>query len=379
MEWRVRRLLALGLVGLGLYGAGCSGASPRPASATDLASILEKPTPPPAAARSQMPDPRANPLYIEDSGRPHGARIVAVVNTQAVLEEEIYAAAFPMIASVRSLAERDKLFKEKLEEVIDRELILQDAEMRLGKKADGKFLKDLYKAASDEFNKQWLFRLMRSNGYTNPDKFVKFMKDNGVAVDQIRRQWERNFVAMEYAKGKLEAPITRIGQGEVLEYYQKHPEQFKVDEAVVWQDLFVADDREKHPSREAARKFAESLVARAKRGEDFAKLSKEFDNGDAGLRPNAEGIGKKKGEISPTDLEPTVLALKEGEVGGPIEIATGFHIVRVAKRTSAGQKPFDGKTQRLIRDKLRGETFQKEMKHWVAEMRRHAVIQTAGQ
>lgn len=369
MQW-LGRLVTLALVGM--VACGCTGASPRPPLPTDpLAGITPAS---PTSTRSQMPDPRDNLLHLDDNGKPRVARIVAVVNTQAILEDEVFAAAFHQLAGITTQAEKDKLIKEKLNEIIERELVIQDAEFRLGDKANGKFLNELWQAAGKEFEKQWLHKLMRANGYTDPAKFTQFMKDNGVAVDQVRRQWERNFVAMEYARGRLEGSINRISHSEVLDYYRNNPDQFKVEEAVEWQDLFIA--AASHPSREAARQFAESLVARARRGEDFTKLSKQFDNGDAGLRPNSEGIGKKKGEIRPVEAEPSVLALKEGEVGGPIEMETGYHIVRVMKRTEAGLRPLDGPLQRMIREKLRGDTFVKEMKHWVSSLRRRAVIQT---
>ncbi len=375
MEWRRgHRLLALALVAWGLSGPGCSGTpSARGlAAAPDFTNILPEGNPA-ASLRAQKPDPRPNPL--NGVGEARGARIVAVVNDVAILDEEVQSAAYAQLAGVRSEAEKAKILKEKLDEIIDRELVIQDAESKLAAKAGGKFMDELRRAASSAFETQWLHKLMMANNYTDVAAFTVFLRNNGLSVEQVRRQWERNFICMEYARGRLEGSISRISQQEVAAYYERHGEEFKVEESLEWQDLFILASN--HPTREAAKQFAASLAARARRGEDFAKLAKQFDNGDSSLRPNADGIGNKRGDIRPAEVEPTLLAMKAGQVSDPVEMDAGFHVVKVTKRIEAGRMPFDAKLQRGIREKLRSDAFVKELKRFVADLRRFAVIQRA--
>ena len=51
----------------------------------------------------------------------------------------------------------------------------------------------------------------------------------------------------------------------------------------------------------------------------------------------------------------------------------------MSKRTMAGRKEFDAALQKQIREKLRGDTFVKEMKAFVTKLRRQAVIEVAEQ
>jgi len=369
MDWRRgHRLLASALIGLGLCGAGCLGTPVRRPGEDGPLNIPE-----PTALRGQKPDPRANPL--NGVGEARGARIVAVVNDVAILDEEVQSAAYAQLAGVRTEADRARILKEKLDEIIDRELVIQDAEARLGAKGGGKFLDELRNAASSEFEKQWLHKLMRANNMTDVAAFTVMLRNNGLSVTQVRRQWERNFIAMEYTRGRLEGSLSRISQQEVVAYYERHADEFKVEESLEWQDLFIL--AEKHPTREAARAFAESLADRARRGENFVKLAKDHDNGDSSLRPDADGIGNKRGDIRPAEVEPTLLSMKAGQVSGAIEMGAGFHVVKVTKRVEAGRMPFEAKLQRGIREKLRNDAFMKEMKHFVSGLRRLAVIQRA--
>ena len=110
-----------------------------------------------------------------------------------------------------------------------------------------------------------------------------------------------------------------------------------------------------------------------RQGEDFAKLSEQYDDGDSRYR-KGEGIGRKHGEIKPPEVEATLFSLKEGDIA-ILEQPSGFRIVRVLKRQFAGLKPFDEKTQKLIKDKIRGEIMDREIKRLVVELKRDAVIE----
>ena len=63
------------------------------------------------------------------------------------------------------------------------------------------------------------------------------------------------------------------------------------------------------------------------------------------------------------------------EENAVLEQPPGFHVIRAVKRQRAGQLPFDEKTQKMIKDKLRGEIMQRETKRIVTELKRKAVIE----
>jgi parvulin-like peptidyl-prolyl isomerase len=89
----------------------------------------------------------------------------------------------------------------------------------------------------------------------------------------------------------------------------------------------------------------------------------DYGMGDSKLR-NGAGVGTKAGEIFPPELEPTILALKQGQVAVK-ETETGYHILRVAERTYAGPRPYDEKLQAEIRRRLQNEIFEREAKRFV--------------
>src|SRR4029077_15094439 len=98
---------------------------------------------------------------------------------------------------------------------------------------------------------------------------------------------------------------------------------------------------------------AADLATRGRAGEDFVQLALKHDQGDSSYR-HGEGSGRHRGEISPSELEPVLFQMKDGEIS-ITEAPGGFHVARLVKREYAGRKPLDDKLQELIRKKLMNE------------------------
>jgi parvulin-like peptidyl-prolyl isomerase len=339
----------------------------------------------PSVARSQKPEtdalksPEAPPLPTAApadlvTGQP-AARVGATVNNEAILNEEVLAGAFQQLMAARELPElersqrRAEIWNQSLDQLVEREVVLQDAFAKLNRVSKSQVGK-LTAEAGEQFDKSVLRGWMKRANVKSEDEFRDFLKTQGVSLDMLRRQWERNFMAMEYLRNRIHPFLDQIGPRQIVEYYDKHPEEFQRPDAVQWQDVFVL--AENYPSRADAHRLAEQLAKRARGGEDFAKLAQKYDNGDSSFR-NGDGIGAKRGEIKPPEAENVLFQLKDGETA-VVELEKGFHVVRLVKRDYAGQTPFDEKTQKQIKDKLTNEMAQVEMKRIVNKLKREAVI-----
>src|SRR6516165_6158019 len=153
-------------------------------------------------------------------------------------------------------------------------------------------LDKLKEAAGKEFDKK-LRELRRRSSVKSDEEFKAMLKAQGLSLAGVRRQVERNFMAMEYMRNRILPAIDRISHQQIMEYYNHHPEEFQVSDGVTWQDIFI--DASKFADRPAARQFAEGLAAKARGGDDFQKLVMQYDNGDSSYR-KGEGYGHRKGE-----------------------------------------------------------------------------------
>jgi parvulin-like peptidyl-prolyl isomerase len=162
---------------------------------------------------------------------------------------------------------------------------------------------------------------------------------------------------------------------DIREYYEAHKEEFQTADKVEWQYMFIEHGGSaRHKTREDARSFAEHLRKRIANGEDFAKLAENFDDGFS-KQLKSVGVGTKRGEIKPAELEEPVFATKTGEVGPVVEAASGYHVFRVVSREYAGLKPFDDKVQKLIGNRLKNEAAGREYKRLIETLRAEATIE----
>ena len=117
------------------------------------------------------------------------------------------------------------------------------------------------------------------------------------------------------------------------------------------QDKEDADKKPKGLSKEEARKKAESILARVRKGEDFAKLAGEFSD-DGSKETGGDLDYFSRGRMVP-EFEQAAFGLKPGEVSGLVETQYGFHIIKVEDRRPAPVD--DPMTQQQILAKLKPE------------------------
>lgn len=293
-------------------------------------------------------------------------RIVASIGVTPIYESEVREAVYQRMGELMRLpatqrAVREKeMFKEELRKIIDRELVIDEMVAVIQKSKQQAALNKLQEAAAKEA-KQRLEDFKKDRGIPSDEVFRDALRAQGLTVGGIRRQIERGFMMQAYLREKLGPYMDKIGLAEVREYYAAHPDEFQAEDRVGWQDLFVRFDRFR--TQDEARQYAARLAGQAARGADFAKLASEYGMGDSKFR-NGAGVGEKPGEIFPADLEPTILALKAGQLTVK-ETETGLHILRVAERTYAGTRPYDEKLQIEVKRKLQNQVYEREVRRFL--------------
>jgi peptidyl-prolyl cis-trans isomerase C len=328
-----------------------------------------------SATRSQKPD--IQPTAGTSAANSQVAvRLRATVDGVPILDDEVREAMAQYVGELLQTPEdqrpqkQQQIFERELQRLVERELILTEAEKRV--KAAGKpdIMVKLQKEAAKEADKQ-LREIKGKVQAKTDDEFRAMLQSQGLSESGMRRQFERNFMMIEYVRNIIYPMVDRIGLQEVREYYETHPDEFKSEDRVKWQDIFVDSSRFASPAD--ARLYAEQVATAARSGQDFPALVKQHDHGDARLR-NGAGLGEKHGEIVPTQVEATVWSLKPGEVGPLIDMGFGYHIVRVAERKHAGLRPFDHDCQAEIRKKLTSQIADREYKRMVDDLKRRATV-----
>ncbi len=304
-------------------------------------------------------------------------KIVARVGeTNVITDQEVIEAVWQQYHQLAALdgharsAKQKEMYNLVLRKTIERELILDEMYAKLKKANKPQVIEEIKEFAGQSADRQ-LREFRTASGAKSDEEFAAMLRAQGLTVQVVRRQMERQLMAEQYISSALKEKGLRVGLGAIRDYYDRHPGEFQSPDRVKWQHLFVAFKN--HPTPQAAFNHATSLGQQAAAGADFAALAMKYDEGVA-KQQKGFGTGEKRGEVLPVDVEPTVWALKPGQVSGVLQTPTGYHVVKVVEREYAGVLPFDSAVQGKIRDKLSKANMEAEYKKLVEELWRKGVV-----
>ncbi len=162
-----------------------------------------------------------------------------------------------------------------------------------------------------------------------------------------------------FKKSDIEKDI-KVEDEEVKQYYESHKKEFHEPERVAARHILlkVAKDASKEEEEKIYNK-ALKLYERIKKGEDFAKLAKEFSE-DPGSAPRGGDLGPFTRGIMVKPFDEVAFSLKEGEVSKPVRTQFGYHIIKVYKKTPEKTKTLE-EARPLIVQKLKSQKAVKIM------------------
>ena len=294
-----------------------------------------------------------------------GANVAATVNgktiTSARLEEEVNNAKKMLEQrGVRFDAKEgqqmlDLLRQQVLDQLIREELLLQEAS-RLKIEPTDKQVEEEIKKFRGEFESEAKYKqFLAANGLSEP-KLKDYVK-KGLAVQAVQEKALQNLEKVSEAKAK--------------EYYDQNKDTFTVPEQFQVRQILIPIVGEGQKAQVEAKVEAANILARLKKGEDFAALAKEKAQGAASA---AELYTFSRGETDP-ELEKAAAALKPGEISPePVKTGYGYHLLKLEKVIPAQVKPFP-EVKDEITAFLEDQAKQKAFADYLTDLKSKAAIE----
>ena len=334
--------------------------APTPAATSALPPIT-LPAPPPVPGLIPPPPSIGGMQQASmKSVRTQRANVRAWVNGRPIFDDEVLLS-LELGGGFRDPT-ADKItaaYNQVLTSIVEMEVAYQDAVNKL-QKGNPRALEKLKEAVDQEFEKQ--ARQIRKA--VPEDKFREL-------APTLRRQLERQFIGTEYLRSRIFTHVNSISHQDVAEEYNSHKNEYMKAASVEWSHVFIGVGAQR-PTQAAARQFAEQLLEQVRRGKPLATLV-EHDDGDSKTR-KGQGFGNRAGEIKPAELEQYLFKMTKDQAG-LLELSTGVHLFQLVKRDEGGLQPLNEALQAQIRNKLRNQIFDREMKRVIRDLKSRAVIE----
>lgn len=221
---------------------------------------------------------------------------------------------------------KDKFKEIMLDQMIDIEAVIQKAK------------KDGLTPSKEEVDKA--FEELKKN-IDADEEYKKKLKEKGIDDTYLRQQQEQDLTIQKY-KENFEKNV-KISDEEMKKYYDEHKKDYYKDEVKASHILISTVDENGKELSEAkkkeAKKKAEEVLKKAKSGEEFSQLAKEYSD-DTGSAANGGDLGYfTKGQMV-EPFEKAAFSLKVGQISDIVESQFGYHIIKVYDKIDE-QLPFD--------------------------------------
>ncbi len=285
-----------------------------------------------------------------------------------------------------------------VDDFITRELLLQRAHESGYRVSDRELAESITRIPAlqvdGKFSRDRYAMLLRQQGRSEAEFEQEYRRDletsqlrNAIAISsfvtpgelrqRVELQGETREVAYAVVPAAGFAAQVQVTPADITAYYDKNKSQFMSPETVALQYLKLdladiaagvqvteeglkkyydetAAERNAVPERRkaahilietggddaAAQKKAEAVLARARAGEDFAKLAQE-NSDDPGSRSAGGELGWAPREAYVQPFSEALFALQKGEISGLVKTQFGYHIIRLEDIEAPRVRDFD--------------------------------------
>jgi len=278
-------------------------------------------------------------------GKDRSSVVVAVINEEAVTYGEFNKELSYLLREAPFGEEKPKaeLKADLLNRLIERKLILQEAKNRgiavTDEELDKRIAKIKMDYPGDTFDKMIV------------DKFVDY------------KEWKERLCGDYLVEKTIEQAIgskLSVEEMEAREFYDAHPDEYKVEEQVRARQIFVRTEEE-----------AREILKRLQRGEDFKTVAAE-----SSLSADREKGGDlgffSRGQMPP-QFDEACFSLPVGKISGVVRSPYGYHIFRVEEKRKGRRLDFND-VRKKIMERIFQEKKEAAFKEWMEEIRKKSRI-----
>jgi len=200
------------------------------------------------------------------------------------------------------------------------------------------------------------------------------LKAAGVTRAELLKQWAEAATAESVLKRELKVSVT---DDDVKKFYDDNPSKFEQAETVRAAHILIkttdaANAELSQEQKDAKRKQAQDILKRARAGEDFGKLAKEFSE-DPGSKENGGEYTFPRGQMV-AEFETAAFSMNTNQISDLVTTKFGYHIIKLLEKMPAKKTELAAVGSR-IKDFLTQEAIKKQLPDYYKKLRKDAKVE----
>jgi len=251
--------------------------------------------------------------------------IVALVNSEPLTNNEVRARLLrveqQMTQQGVALPPRDDLARQIMEQLINERVQLQQATEQ-GLRVDDATL------SRAEQN-------IATQNQLTLEEFHRRLVAEGMDLNQLRRQLRDQLLLQQLREREVESRV-QVSENDIDEYVreQKSAGELSSLELNLSHILVLVREGASPEQVKAQEARAQRAADRARKGEDFGALAREYSDAPEGA--SGGQFGMRSADRLPELFVTATRELNAGDIAGPLRSPAGFHVLRLVEKRQAG-------------------------------------------
>ena len=220
---------------------------------------------------------------------------------------------------------------------------------------------------------------IKTNQKMTDEEFNQKLTQQLRLLSMTKVEWEKQSMEQATIPIVLERDLKiTISNDQIKKFYEENPARFEQPEMVRAAHILLSTRDQtagasvSDEQKAAKRKEIESLLKRARAGDDFAKLAKEYSE-DPGSKDKGGEYTFPRGQMMP-EFEAVAFSLGTNQVSDVVVTPYGFHIIKLYEKIPAKKLEFD-KVSPDIKEYLLQREIQTLLPDYVQKLKKDAGVQ----
>ena len=208
---------------------------------------------------------------------------------------------------------------------------------------------------------------------SDPDKFQDAIRQQyGMTYEEFRDKMRRQYLAQRVIGQEVGYRI-QIPEADLQKFYEQHKSEYVRKEQVFLSQILISTEGKTPEQVALAEQKAKDVTARAKKGEKFSDLVRDYSDDPETVRTGGVLPPYQRGMMEKS-WDDQVFAAKKGDIVGPLKGPLGFVILRVDDRYEAGQASFE-EVRNDIQDRMARPLMEPKIRQYLTTLRQEAFLE----